>query len=400
MPVPGFKAQAALYRSRRNYISMYGSYQAPVQMPPTAMPGGGGPCILSCSECDPHCMRTCSQDCDPGHTWTEACCTSTEGCCGGNCVDFRHDPNCGACGNKCSASNLDCCGGKCVNLNHNAQHCGKCGQDCGAGSCHGGVCKCVSGHTCNGTCCSAEQQCFHNCCVTNKDALALTSNSNYLLSSGCKDLKDLKVSFLVTEQLITSKGFSMQLNAYNPPGHSTDWMQYIFQVGRGEIVATIQYWDVLAACACPHPVCDCTDPTVALAASVPFAKNHIGAGTEFKIHLHNNESGHVTGATFTVEDNDGVTHSQKIDVDASHHFPIRAFEVNIVGLGGEYSNTDFTLGAGTLRYEISNGELCVQGGLPEQCTGKLFFTHETSNARYGPMEPPCCRDLLSQHVST
>jgi len=84
-----------------------------------------------------------------------------------------------------------------------------------------------------------------------------------------------------------------------------------------------------------------------------------------------------------------------------HSVPIVAFEVNVVGPGNG-SNSHFTSGAGTITYGISNGQSCVEGGLPDQCSntsGSGTPTAETSNAIYGPIETPCCASALTQSIS-
>ena len=59
--------------------------------------------------------------------------------------------------------------------------------------------------------------------------MALKSDKNTLLFNGCKNIDDLTVSLRVTEHLVATNGFSLQLNTFNPSGSSTDWLQYLFQ---------------------------------------------------------------------------------------------------------------------------------------------------------------------------
>ncbi len=414
MGIPGFTAQASLYGSLRYYATLPGSDPAWAQPLLAAMPKGGwGPhCDASEVTCGPYgldCMRTCSSTCrspgfpNPPHIpFKESRCTATEVCCEGKCLDFQHDPNCGACGKRCSASGLTCCGGECVNLNQNTRNCGKCGRDCRPGSCEAGVCVCHSGHTCGGICCPPEQDCSQGCCTTNADSLELSSFTNFLLFNGCKNIEGLTVSLRVTEPLVTFDGFTLQLNAYNPPGFSADWLQYVFFVTGNEILAQVQYWDLVAACGChpPGSVCDCAGPVVNLQSSVlSLPSNTIPAGFELLIFLNTDDNERVKSATFAVTDNEGHIHSQDFDFDPSQHHHIRAFEVNVVGPANA-SDAFFASGAGTITYEVSAGELCVEGGLPERCTGNPNRTAETSNARYGPIGPPCCNSRLSQSLST
>jgi Stigma-specific protein, Stig1 len=410
MCIPGFTAQAALYGSLHYYATLSGSVPAWPQPLLAAMPKGGfnpPDCEVTCGPYGPDCMRTCSVDCHPGfpgnsHTFKESRCSATEGCCRGECLDFQHDPNCGACGKKCSGSSSTCCRGECVNLRQSTRNCGECGRDCRPGSCEAGVCVCPSGsNTCGGICCPPGQDCSHGCCVTNADSVVLGSDKNVLLFNGCKNIEDLTVSLRVTEHLVATEGFSLQLNAYSPPGSSTDWLQYIFQITGNEIAGVVQYWDTSAACCHPHSdVCDCVGPVVNTRSSIrSLSSNAIPAGFELKVFLNTDDNERVTSATFTVIDDHGHTDSQTIDIDSGDLHRIRAFEVNAVGLGNS-SNAHFSSGAGTITYEVLTGELCVEGGLPERCTNMTGGTAETSNAKYGPMGPQCCDSRLSQSLST
>jgi hypothetical protein len=131
--------------------------------------------------------------------------------------------------------------------------------------------------------------------------------------------------------------------------------------------------------------------------------NTIPAGYVLEIELNNDSFGNVTGALFSVTDNTGKTTSSLATLDPSHQFPIVAFEANVVGPDNA-SNSKFSSGAGTITYEISNGQLCAEGGLPDISCGspgtKLISTAETSNATYGTIGPTCCASLITQSVST
>ena len=65
----------------------------------------------------------------------------------------------------------------------------------------------------------------------------------------------------------------MQLNAYNPAGPTTSWMQYVFLVSGNAINFQVQYWDIAAACACGHALCDCTGPLVNQSGTVLSLQN-------------------------------------------------------------------------------------------------------------------------------
>jgi hypothetical protein len=99
--------------------------------------------------------------------------------------------------------------------------------------------------------------------------------------------------------------------------------------------------------------------------------NTVPAGYALEIDLINDSAGNITGATFSVTDNTGKTTSvSSPTLDANQQFPIVAFQVNVVGPDNE-SDSQFYSGAGTITYEISNGQLCVEGGLPDTCSNSL-----------------------------
>jgi hypothetical protein len=128
--------------------------------------------------------------------------------------------------------------------------------------------------------------------------------------------------------------------------------------------------------------------------------NTIPAGYLFEIAL-NESNGNVTSATFTVTDErtrTPVGTPVTVPVPSAYQFPIVAFEVNVVG-PDNLSNSAFSSGAGQITYK-SSGQLCVEGGLPESCSGNGTITGETSNATYGTIGPPCCASQLTQSLST
>ena len=388
------------------------------------------PC--SASECCPAGQEPCYVGgtnkfcCPPGQTCcdpeTHFCCPLWHSCCDAEsklcCPPFQS-----CCFDVCCPTGTDCCGslccptGQCCNgvCCPTGQSCCN-GLCCPTGQCCSGAC-CPTGPCCNDVCCTPEQTCFNGCCATNTSGLTLSSNSNFLLINGnCQNMKDLKVSLNITQDMVAAVtpsgggtatqngGFDLQLNAYNPAGPTTSWMQYIFLISSNEINYQVQYWDPTAACGCGHTVCDCTGPLVNLNGTVlSLSSNTIPAGYVLEIALNNDSTGNITGATFSVTDNNGTTNSKTATLDANHQFPIVAFEANVVGPDNA-SNSQFSSGAGTITYEISNGQLCVEGGLPDaSCNtpgSKLVHTAETSNVTYGPIGPPCCAAALTQSVSS
>jgi hypothetical protein len=186
-------------------------------------------------------------------------------------------------------------------------------------------------------------------------------------------------------------GFTMQLNAYNPAGPTTSWMQYVFLVSDNTIKAQVQYWDMAAFA-----------QLLSLQKQVlSLSSNTIPAGYVLEIGLRD-EDGNISAAEFKVTDENGNTTIREIKISyTGYRFPIVAFQVNIGGPDNS-SHSRFSSGSGTITY-VSNGQLCVEGGLPDLCSkssGSNTPTAETSTASYGAIGPPCCASQLAQSLST
>lgn len=136
----------------------------------TAWAGTTDPCKAFCkcgtakqqSQCLAVC-RSCNYNTGRigGSCGGYVCCSTAA--CRGVCSNLTSDPNCGACGNNCSAIGQTCCGGRCVDLAGDVFNCGGCGAVCAAPPANQ-VVNCVSGRcvytcapgtvNCNGTCTS------------------------------------------------------------------------------------------------------------------------------------------------------------------------------------------------------------------------------------------------------
>lgn len=110
-------------------------------------------CLAACRACSGNTSRLA------GSCGSYVCCSTAS--CSGVCSDLKSDPNCGACGNNCSAFGETCCGGYCTDLANDFDHCGGCGTPCDYpapyeyGECAQGECFywCVEGAIrCNGIC--------------------------------------------------------------------------------------------------------------------------------------------------------------------------------------------------------------------------------------------------------
>jgi hypothetical protein len=110
-------------------------------------------CLAACRACSGKTSRLV------GSCGNYVCCSTAA--CGGVCSDLRSDPNCGACGNNCSAAGKSCCGTFCADLANDFDHCGSCNTPCAYpgpyedGACVDGDCLywCVEGAIdCGGLC--------------------------------------------------------------------------------------------------------------------------------------------------------------------------------------------------------------------------------------------------------
>jgi hypothetical protein len=389
-----------------------------------------GSCGTTCAVGEQCCNGRCTSTACAANQWWSAtacqcfcsyvscgdtCCPQGQECCGGNCTDISNDNNnCGQCGLVCGP-NRTCENGSCVCSYQPCQT-----TCCAQGeACCGGTC-CPSSQTCcSGTCCSPDQAtCFNGCCVTNSPPL--TSNNNYLLFNGCNPILDLSVTLQVTEDLVATNGFSFQLNAYNPAGPTTSWMQYVIMMNGTGFAARIEYWQIdpdnitfpgntnLFGIIIP------SSPTSIPGINVSQG-NTVPAGYSFNIQLQQNTTGSITGATFTIFDNMGNSFPLFLPVsDSNFFFPIVAFQTNLVGYVtcGPFNpfgwacpagpSTTFTSGAGTITYEAQS--LCVEGGLPEICANSTAaqdtITNESSNIIYQPIgNGACCGTQIQQLFS-
>jgi Stigma-specific protein, Stig1 len=188
MNMPGFSADASLYRSTAHYVRIWSPHES---LPGLVMPArtfGPPPpptCTTVCSPCDNNCQRSCTITCNGVSTKrTGSCCGENFTCKNGTCV--------------CPAPNTICAtpgGSLCTNLNNDPNNCGSCGQTCIGGTCQSGKCVCPAGESmCFGTCvdlgsdpqncgscgtfCKAGETCCGACTNTNFDAFNCGSCGN------------------------------------------------------------------------------------------------------------------------------------------------------------------------------------------------------------------------------
>jgi hypothetical protein len=143
--------------------------------------------------------------------------------------------------------------------------------------------------------------------------MSYQSNNNAVLFNNCQTLQNLTVLLKVTETLSTVEGagFSLQLNAYPPPGQLSQEQtliifQYMIYVKSNNISYEIQYW--ASGTSWPpgyKPVPHTTpqlpawpsDDNLTQLASAPG--NQIPAGSVLQISLATDSNGNVTSATFS-----------------------------------------------------------------------------------------------------
>jgi len=245
---------------------------------------------------------------------------------------------------------------------------------------------------------------------------SLSGSNNAVLVNNCQNLENLRVTFVVTEDLVTlgNTGFSLQLNAYpqttsTSQGQSLNWFQYIIYVGgplNNQLGWEIQYWSVGAPSSWPPgytPTPPNTTPWLPVLPNdyqiQPFGSapsNQIPAGSVMQIQL-TTSSGNVTSAAFSVTDPSGQVSPATFTFPAGALYPIYGFQVDIVGPGGGSSCTFTSPGAGTLTYSVSSGTLAVQDA-STACGGLQPSTAESSNVVYGDVTP-ASGATVSQTVS-
>lgn len=449
MVSPGFGAESALCQSSRHYHSHDSlSWVGPsengwsVSFPSTTAlnwgtssfalaPAGGGtggqsfllsagcPLGTTCCEFDPE-----SRKCIGG------CCSQASGCCpdgspgvDDRCTDLRSDPaNCGRCNHACPSgqrclngtcagcpSGTTLCGKNCVDLSSDTQNCGTCGNFCPTPSNSSGV-TCTNG-VCGFGCNSSFTKCGNVCCSSTCTGTVasppggLGSFSNYFLDNGCLNILGAYVVVQIGQDLNSTTGFTIQLNADSPAGTEPDAaQQYGFSITGNSIQGFINNWtNATTAIACDS-VDLCSTPI----------NNGLPAGYALGLYLATDAGGNVTGATYQVYDNNGnQLANQFFAVDqagcncslpqgftctgfqAGDLSPMTNFTVVIVGPGNGSAAT-FSSGAGVILYG-SNGELTPLSFKPT-CVETGLVTLETSNTTYGTLNG-CPKPVLTQQFS-
>jgi hypothetical protein len=377
-------------------------------------------------------------------------CPSGTNCCNGACVDLKtSSQNCGICGNTCCQGGCSCvngvcscptgqtdCNGSCTSLSTDPNNCGQCGNSCPGGQvCCGGAC--VSLATSQNNCGACGIACggYQNCCGGTCQNLlpsptgTFPSNDNafecFLSAGGCANFCSATVMLVVTDDLNSSAGFSLQLNALSPPGVSASQpvsQQYAIQVSGTTITGIVNNW-------INHTTAGTFD-TLAVCDYVPLGSTPISNGLPEQYTLYiqlqcaSDGSGNIGSVLFQVTDqDDNVVGRQNINLsqvgcdDSSGSAcstgancaspsgglaPIAGFALDLVGAGGGNSTT-FSSGSGVLTYDVTSpngGAMTPQTAPPANCVATaLAKTAETSNVIYG-LVPPCPQGIWNQGFNT
>ena len=252
----------------------------------------------------------------------------------------------------------------------------------------------------------------------------LMGNSNYFLYSDGNPITGLSVVVAVTKDIVVPWGFSIQLNGCSPPNAGCVWQQYNMGFDTGgdagpHIGGSIENWPSDAYRQHLHA-------TIGLGTGSDLFNIHsqqlmrlpgsgftLPAGYKFKIVLAyapNDRSGTVIGATFSVTDNHGQSHSSGLQRIQSHRFdgtktaitsealaPILTFQLNICGLNsGRYSFME--AGAGTITYSATS-PLTVVSDQPAGTAARGVFTAEQANAVYGALDAGPSRQFAQTFVA-
>jgi hypothetical protein len=231
----------------------------------------------------------------------------------------------------------------------------------------------------------------------------LVSNDNYFLADNGNDLTDVSATIMIdTDVASTANGWSVQLNAYSEQSSkvTTDAQQFVIYASPGDtqLWARIDNWDF------PDEIIRADQALVNLPS--PTLK----AGYEFKIVLHNDGQGNITGATYYAWDETGsLLGETTIEIvgqtlrttgqaaTAANLAPIVAFTFDI---GGDYggSTATFSEGNGTVTYSAAQS-LTALSSEPSYCTFD-GGTVENGNIAFGPLPQVASSTVTQAFVTT
>jgi hypothetical protein len=213
----------------------------------------------------------------------------------------------------------------------------------------------------------------------------LGSSFNHVFYSNCHSLLGVEVTINVTQDIVSSNGFTIQLNAYGGSNQPSGWQQYGFLVNSPEVQGFVNNWP---------PTPSANPANYYVLNNLPLASlpsSTLPAGYILTLALAF-AGATVSGVTYTVTGN-GSTNSAPqtltsapVNEPAGDLSPIVAFEVDIVGPGGG-TGTIFSSGAGTITYAATTA-LTGLAAPPAPCCEWAGGTGEYSNSIYGPLPSP------------
>jgi hypothetical protein len=235
---------------------------------------------------------------------------------------------------------------------------------------------------------------------------------NYILGAeNCGPIKGLTVSLHALEKMHAEdgngSGFSIQLNAYEDA--TQNFLQFLFFIGINAIQVQIQDHGANGGSSPQNSTTLVTDATneilhdETLSIELKYDQNTWNVnGATFKITSGNAGDALLQGCYDESSSDKAAGGSKKctmfLPVPNSKHLPIRGFQVNVVDYPERQTRAYFSSGAGSITYQVSNGQLCNQGSnTAYTCIPAAAITAEMSNIIYSAMYPPCCGSKLTQY---
>ncbi len=231
-----------------------------------------------------------------------------------------------------------------------------------------------------------------------------SSNQNVIIagvpnvnSSPCINLVNVLVAITITRDLIvqwttgSTKGFSLQLNAFSAAGFRCVWQQYGFELAGSQMKAFANNWPGTGSGWLINSRYN----------MMKFKNSTIPAGTQFQISLGHDQDFNISEFSCTIFDgaaNQLATITKKLKSvkggQTKNLAPIASFELDIVGPINKAA-TVFSSGAGTIQYS-SAGPLFAIDSIPACSGGQGRYTEEISNARYAAI--PANQNFAFQQI--
>jgi hypothetical protein len=214
----------------------------------------------------------------------------------------------------------------------------------------------------------------------------LAGSSNYYFSAGTDGkgnpipIEGIVVTMEVTEDLIGTPPFSLQLNAWSPSGDLDNWQQYGISMapGSNQLNSFAENWPASGANLFNIE----PDGFITLPNETTIPK---GYKIVIQLTYMNDNTGNVNGSVVTVFDESGAAlGSQPITligqalaaggtIAEADLAPIASFQLVLVGWAN-YTDTSFSAGAGTIIYQSST---------PMAAVASSPSTGENGNSIYG-----------------